>query len=82
MSEEISKLNRYNAYLRLKNEFENWKSCDDKPEFDGMYLCAVKEIEPCNTEWVRHRIIQLHFNVWMTLDNQTVLSWMELPKLP
>lgn len=65
----------------IEDNVPYWNAAEDKPEFDGMYLCAVREVEPCNATYIRHKIIQLHFNHWLTLDNQEVLEWMRLPKI-
>ena len=65
----------------IEDNVPYWNAAEDKPEFDGMYLCAVREVETCGTIWIRHKIIQLHFNNWLTLDNQEVLEWIILPKI-
>lgn len=65
----------------IEDNVPYWNAAEDKPEFDGMYLCAVREVETCGTIWIRHKIIQLFFNHWLTLDNQEVLEWMRLPKI-
>jgi len=65
----------------IEDNVPYWNASEDKPEFDGMYLCTVREVEPCGTIWIRHKIVQLHFNMWLTLENQEVLEWMRLPKI-
>jgi len=65
----------------IEDNVPYWNAAEDKPEFDGMYLCAVREVEPCKTIWIRHKIVQSHFNVWIVLENQEVLEWMRLPKI-
>jgi hypothetical protein len=61
--------------IRLTDE-RTWKT--GTPDFDGSYLCIVREKQECGTIWEFHRVVECCINKWV--EKNEVIAWMKLPE--
>ncbi len=65
-------------------ERQQWISIEDKmPDYDGDYLCSIKNPQPCGNIWKYCKVVNCSMNKWIIEDDgETVTHWMPLPELP
>lgn len=56
-------------------------SNNDKPQFDGDFLCLVSTPQPCGSVITRWRVVTLDMNVWLINPGETVNEWHPLPRI-
>jgi hypothetical protein len=60
-----------------------WISVKERtPEFDGRYLCFIEAPQECGNIWRFQETVDLHFNEWITSEDQTVTHWRPLDPNP
>jgi hypothetical protein len=71
----------YQIYSKLKKEFRKppAKQLQELPEFDGSYLCLIKDPQQCGNTWYYFEVVRMHMAKWMVQENQTVIYWQPLP---
>ena len=62
--------------------YNNWNKVEEKPEFDGEYLCVVHIKQECGNIWVRHKVRMFSYQNWVLKDNETVSHWTKCPSFP
>lgn len=63
-----------------EREKEEWISVEDKktPDYDGDYLCMIKELQECGNVWEYQQVIHCLWNKWNIKNNQSVTHWKPL----
>ena len=59
-----------------------WISTETMPDYDGRYLCYIKQVQECDNVWEYQAVRDCTINLWSTLANETITHWMPLPNAP
>lgn len=66
----------------LLHSVSNWVATSKMPEFDGLYLCYIKQPQECGNVWEYCKVVDCNYNKWIVQTNEEVTHWRSLPEPP